>query len=47
MSIKQVRHIIEVNMEKGMQNYNKAGYRGVTETWNIIQHEVRGCAFRA
>ena len=28
-------------MEKGMQNFNKEGYRGVTETWNVVQHEVR------
>ena len=27
-------------MEKGLQNYGKAGYKGVTETWNIVQHEV-------
>ncbi len=28
-------------MEKGLQNYNKEGFKGVTETWNIVQHEVR------
>ena len=21
-------------------NYGKEGYKGVTETWNIVQHEV-------
>ena len=37
----QVGGIIETNMEKGLQNYGKEGYKGVTETWNIVQHEVR------
>lgn len=37
----QFRHVIEVNMEKGLQNYAKEGYEGVTNTWNIVQHEVR------
>ena len=23
-----------------MQNFDKDGYRGVTETWNVVQHEV-------
>ena len=36
----QVGGIIETNMEKGLQNYGKEGYKGVTETWNIVQHEV-------
>ena len=36
----QVRGIIETNMEKGLLNFNKEGYRGVTETWNVVQHEV-------
>ena len=27
-------------MEKGLMNYGKEGYKGVTETWNIVQHEV-------
>lgn len=27
-------------MEKGLRNYGKPGYRGVTETWNVVQHEV-------
>ena len=36
----QVRGIIETNMEKGMQHFGKEGYRGVTETWNVVQHEV-------
>jgi len=39
----QVGSIIETNMEKGLQNYGKAGYKGVTETWNIVQHELKCC----
>ena len=27
-------------MVMGMQNFQKPGYGGVTETWNVIQHEV-------
>ena len=30
-------------MEKGLQNYGKDGYKGVTETWNIVQHELKCC----
>ena len=36
----QVKHLLETNMEKGMQNYNETGYDGVTHTWDIIQTEV-------
>ncbi len=36
----QVRSIIETNMERGLLNYGKEGYKGVTETWNIVQHDV-------
>jgi CD63 antigen len=36
----QVGSIIEHNMEKGLKNYGMEGYKGVTETWNIVQHEV-------
>jgi len=39
----QVGGIIESNMEKGLQNYGKDGYKGVTETWNIVQHELKCC----
>ena len=28
-------------MEKGQIHFNVEGYKGVTETWNIVQHEVR------
>ena len=27
-------------MELGLTNYGKEGFKGVTETWNIVQHEV-------
>ena len=30
-------------MEKGLLNYGKEGYRGVTETWNVVQHELKCC----
>jgi len=39
----QVGKIIESNMEKGLQNYAKPSYKGVTETWNIVQHELKCC----
>jgi len=39
----QVGDIIETNMEKGLLNYGKEGYKGVTETWNIVQHELKCC----
>merc|ERR1711934_21837 len=39
----QVGGIIEKNMEKGLQNYGEEGYKGVTETWNIVQHELKCC----
>ena len=30
-------------MEKGLLNYGREGYKGVTETWNIVQHELKCC----
>lgn len=39
----EVGAIIEANMEKGLQNYGKDTYKGVTETWNIVQHELKCC----
>jgi len=39
----QVGKIIEHNMEKGLKNYGIEGYKGVTETWNIVQHELKCC----
>lgn len=43
MMRQEVRGIIETNMEKGLLNFNKEGYRGVTETWNVVQHEMNCC----
>ena len=31
---------MEERLVMGMQNFQKPGYGGVTETWNVIQHEV-------
>jgi hypothetical protein len=31
---------MEVRLERGMRNFQRAEYGGVTETWNVIQHEV-------
>ena len=28
-------------MEAGMKNFMRSGYKAVTETWNVLQHEVR------
>jgi len=36
----ELRSTIETNMEKGMLNFGKEHYKGVTETWNIVQHDV-------
>jgi len=35
--------IIETDMEKGLMNYNKEGSEGVTQTWDIAQHELKCC----
>ena len=24
-----------------MKNFHRQGFKGVTETWNVLQHEVR------
>lgn len=39
----RVHGIVEANMEKGLLNYKKAGSDGVTQTWDIIQHELKCC----
>lgn len=39
----EVRNIIEVNMEKGLKNFEVAGHDGVTKTWNSVQHELHCC----
>ena len=30
-------------MKGGMRNFMVNGYNGVTETWNVLQHEVERC----
>lgn len=42
MAKEDVHGIVERNMEKGLLNFGKDGYKGVTETWDVVQHEVRG-----
>ena len=37
----RVHGIVETNMEKGLLNYKVEGSEGVTQTWDIIQHEVK------
>lgn len=39
----EVRSTIETQMEKGLLNYGRKGYTGVTETWNVVQHELKCC----
>ena len=34
---------IEVKMRDGLQNYNKTGYSGVTETWDFVQQQLECC----
>ena len=36
-------HLLETNMEVGMQNYQAKGYEGVTHTWELIQTEFDCC----
>jgi hypothetical protein len=36
----QLRGWLEARLERGMRNFHRADYGGVTETWNVIQHEV-------
>ena len=36
----QVGDLIGENMKAGMRNFMRSGYKGVTETWNVLQHEV-------
>jgi len=39
----KINGMIEVNMEKGMVNYGQEGHEGVTQTWDIVQRELRCC----
>jgi len=31
------------NMRLGMQNYKKEGHEGVTQTWDLVQHDLKCC----
>lgn len=37
----QVGDWLEGGMEAAMRNFSREGYRGVTDTWDVLQHEVR------
>lgn len=39
----QVKEIVTEKMNAGMQNYNKPDFKGVTETWDIIQQDLKCC----
>merc|ERR1712032_1523950 len=39
----QVRGLVYANMESGMQNYGEEKYEGVTQTWDVLQRELRCC----
>ena len=36
----QVFGYVESKLVAGMAVFSHPGYRGVTETWNVMQHEV-------
>ena len=36
----QVGDWLEGGMEAAMRNFSREGYRGVTDTWDVLQHEV-------
>ena len=36
----QVSNYIENNLRVGLQCFYRVGFEGVTETWNVVQHEV-------
>lgn len=39
----QVGMFFESSMEAAMKNFHRQGYKGVTETWNVLQHELSCC----
>jgi len=39
----QVKGLVYANMETGMQNYGMEKYEGVTQTWDVLQRELRCC----
>jgi len=38
-----VQQVINDGMRKGMDNYGKPDHKGVTDAWNIVQHELKCC----
>merc|ERR1712111_251632 len=38
-----VRNLVEKKMKEGMQKYDASESGGVTETWNIMQHDSKCC----
>lgn len=39
----QVGGWLEGGMEAAMRNFSREGYRGVTDTWDVLQHELGCC----
>ena len=40
ISFLKVEEMLEEMMKEWMKNFKVTGYNGVTETWNVLQHEV-------
>lgn len=40
---RQVGALVADSMEEAMTNFNRPGHKGVTETWNVMQHELSCC----
>ena len=38
-----LNNVIKDNMNKGLTNYGKEGFNGVTETWDAVQNEFNCC----
>ena len=38
-----VEEIVKKNMEKAMKNYNNETNKGVKETWDLLQKDVKCC----
>lgn len=38
-----VQQVINNGMKKGMENYGQPDHKGVTDAWNIVQHELKCC----
>jgi len=37
---------IPKQMKKTIQNFNQTGYEGVTDTWKLVQHEMKCCGIQ-